>query len=61
MSLRRVCNGLWAHSIEVAATSQVLARSVTHLDPEEALLAGLLHDIGALPILSRAGAIAGAR
>lgn len=45
---------LWAHSIEVAATSQVLARRCTGLDPEEALLAGLLHDIGALPILSRA-------
>ena len=45
---------LWAHSVEVAATSQVLARRVTHLDPEEALLAGLLHDIGVLPILSRA-------
>lgn len=45
---------LWLHSIEVAATSQVLARRLTNLDPEEAMLAGLLHDIGTLPILSRA-------
>ena len=44
----------WVHSAKVAAISQVFARRYTKLDPNEALLAGLIHDIGALPILSRA-------
>jgi len=45
---------LWSHSIEVAAMSHLLAARFTSLDPEQAMLAGLLHDIGGLPILSRA-------
>lgn len=54
---------LWMHSTEVAAISQVLARNYTRISPDEAMLAGLVHDIGALPILTRAEAnpaIAGA-
>ncbi len=45
---------VWLHSTEVAAISMVLARKFTKLDPEEALLAGLLHDIGVIPLISRA-------
>lgn len=45
---------LWVHSTRVAAISQVLARRFTSLNGDEALLAGLIHDIGTLPILSRA-------
>jgi len=45
---------LSSHSIEVAATAYVLARRFTRLDADEAMLAGLLHDIGVLPILSYA-------
>lgn len=41
---------LWEHSREVAASSYVLARSQAHLRPELAMLAGLVHDIGALPL-----------
>lgn len=37
---------LWEHSIEVAALSCVLARQMTALNPDEALFAGLVHDIG---------------
>lgn len=44
----------WEHSIHVAAFSRVLALSSTHLDPEQAMLAGLIHDIGILPILLEA-------
>lgn len=43
----------WAHSTEVAAISFSLA-SMARLRPDEALLAGLIHDIGALPIMMRA-------
>ena len=41
---------LWASSIEVAAISRMIA-SETLLNPEQALIAGLIHNIGALPIL----------
>ena len=45
---------LWEHSTEVAAISHVLARKFTKLKPDEAMLGGLIHDIGALPILVKA-------
>ena len=44
----------WSRAMEVAATSQVLARHYTKLQPDQALLAGLVHQIGMLPILSYA-------
>jgi len=45
---------IWEHSTEVAAISHALASQFTKLQPDQAMLAGLVHDIGALPILSRA-------
>ena len=45
---------LWEHSTQVAAISHVLARKFTRLQPDEAMLAGLIHDIGVLPILQKA-------
>ena len=45
---------MWTHSAEVAAVSYVLANRLGKFDPEYALLLGLLHDIGMLPILSYA-------
>jgi putative nucleotidyltransferase with HDIG domain len=53
-AVRQRMKDLWAHSVEVAAMSHLLASRFTSLDPEQAMLAGLLHDIGGLPILSRA-------
>ncbi|MFN2309593.1 MAG: HDOD domain-containing protein [Gammaproteobacteria bacterium] len=41
----------WEHSCRVAAISSVLARLTPGLDPDRALLAGLVHDIGVLPLL----------
>ncbi len=41
---------LWAHSRIVAVNSYVLAQRQKHLKPEDAMLAGLVHDIGALPL-----------
>jgi len=43
----------WAHSTEVAAISQALA-SMARLKPDQAMFAGLVHDIGALPIIKYA-------
>ncbi len=45
---------IWEHSVEVAAICRVLARLQPHLNTEEAMLAGLIHNIGALPILVHA-------
>lgn len=41
---------LWIHSTRVAAISHILARKFTKLKPDQAMLAGLIHDIGAIPI-----------
>jgi len=45
---------LWHHSAHVAAISHVLAKKFSRLKPDEVMLAGLLHDIGKLPILAKA-------
>lgn len=50
-ALKKHLNEFWDHSREVAATSYVLARSQKHLNPDQAMLAGLIHDIGKLPLL----------
>ena len=42
----------WQTSARLAAFSSVLARHCSSLSPERALLAGLLQDIGSLPILN---------
>jgi HD-like signal output (HDOD) protein len=42
---------IWEESIEVASISRALATFTPHLDADEAMLAGLLHQIGKLPIL----------
>lgn len=45
---------LWENSVQVAAISRVLAKPLKHLDADQAMLAGLIHHIGALPILVQA-------
>lgn len=42
---------LYNHSIRVSALSHVIARRLKGFDPERALLAGLVHDIGLIPLL----------
>jgi len=44
----------WEHSTQVAAISHALCAELTKLPADQAMLAGLVHDIGVLPILSRA-------
>ncbi len=52
--LARRVQQLWEHSVEVGAIAQVLAEVTPGMSPDEALLVGLLHDIGELVILSYA-------
>lgn len=44
---------LWRDSTTVAALSQLIATRVGGVDPDEALLGGLLHNVGQLYILAR--------
>jgi putative nucleotidyltransferase with HDIG domain len=41
---------IWVHGAAVATTSRVLAGQTGRCDPEEALLAGLMHDTGRLAL-----------
>lgn len=50
MRLRTV----WENSTQIAAIASALSIPQTNLQADQALLAGLVHDIGILPILSRA-------
>jgi HD-like signal output (HDOD) protein len=45
---------LWKRSVLVASLSCVIARRLTHINPDTGLLAGLLQGIGRLYILTRA-------
>ena len=45
---------LWEHSANVAALAQVIARLITRQDPETALFAGMVHEIGGFYLISRA-------
>jgi HD-like signal output (HDOD) protein len=42
---------LWTHSRKVAAISRVLAKSTGLFNPEQAMLAGLVHDLGVIVIV----------
>lgn len=52
--LEKRLHDLWTQSTEVAAISQVLAAKQTGIKTDEAMLAGLIHNIGVLPILLKA-------
>jgi len=45
---------IWQTSVDVAAVCRVLAKTQPGLDVEHAMLAGLIHNIGSLPIIELA-------
>jgi len=51
---RELSNLLWERSIHVAALSFVIARKLTRLNPDEAMFAGIVHDLGRFYLLARA-------
>lgn len=53
-SLAPHLNDLWERSTYVAAYAFVLARTCTRVNPDEAMLTGMMHGIGKLYILTRA-------
>lgn len=52
--IRSKINQLWEHSAQVAALAQVMARRVTKCNPDTAMFAGIVHEVGGFYILSRA-------
>jgi HD-like signal output (HDOD) protein len=45
---------VWSTSVDVAAISQMMSMTMSDISKEQALLAGLVHNIGTLPILMMA-------
>ncbi|MCL6417223.1 HDOD domain-containing protein [Aestuariirhabdus sp. Z084] len=51
-TIDKLMRDTWQQSIEIAGISHVLCRQYTKLAPDQATLAGLMHRIGVLPILT---------
>jgi len=51
---KQLADQLWEHTAHVASLAQVFARRVTHQDPEAALFAGIIHEIGGFYMISNA-------
>lgn len=45
---------LWEHTAHVAALAWVIARKLTHQDPETAMFAAMVHEVGGFYMISRA-------
>lgn len=54
-SHQRIAHEAWACAVQVAAIARVLARRLGRISPDEAMLAGLVHNIGIFYLLYRAG------
>jgi len=52
--LQKKMQALWLHSMDVGTIAFVLARMTPGLRPEQAMLAGILHDIGIIPVIKYA-------
>lgn len=51
-SLKTRMQQLYKHSVEIAAISYAVAKVSKKFNPDQLLLAGLVHDIGVIPIIS---------
>jgi HD-like signal output (HDOD) protein len=54
VGLEHYLNDLWRRSTLVAAFAYVLARTCSRVNPDEAMLGGMMHGIGKLYVLTRA-------
>ena len=53
-AMRKKSAELWEHTASVAALAQVIARRMTRIDPDTAMFAGIVHEVGGFHLLSRA-------
>ena len=49
-----ITHSLWEHSVQSAAAAKIVAQRMSRLNSDEAMLAGLIHDLGAFYMLYRA-------
>lgn len=54
--MRLIASGLWMHSVDVASWSYALARKLRTVNPDTAMLAGMMVDIGQFFLLARSSA-----
>lgn len=52
--LRAKAEQLWEHTAHVAALAQVMAKRVTFVNPDTAMFAAIVHEVGGFYLLSRA-------
>lgn len=50
----KLAQGLWQHSLRTASACYVVAKELSRINPDEAMLAGMVHDLGAFYMLFRA-------
>lgn len=53
-TVRKKSAELWEHTASVGALAQVIARRMTDIDPDTAMFAGIVHEVGGFYLLSRA-------
>lgn len=53
ITIRAKINQLWEHSAQVAALAQIIARRITKVNPDTAMFAGIIHEVGGFYLLSR--------
>jgi hypothetical protein len=58
-ALRAKADQLWQHSAHVAALARVIAVRVSGVDPDTAMFAGIVHEVGGFYLLSRAAGFPG--
>lgn len=56
---RALASRLCEHTANVAALARVIARRVTHQNPDAAFFAGIVHEVGSFYLLARADAFPG--
>ncbi len=56
---RALAGRLWEHTANVAALARVIARRVSHQNPDAAFFAGIVHEVGSFYLIARAGVFPG--
>ncbi|MEI7612427.1 MAG: HDOD domain-containing protein [Betaproteobacteria bacterium] len=56
---RDLASKLWEHTAHVAALARVIAKRLTHQNPDAAFFAGIVHEVGSFYLISRASAFPG--
>lgn len=49
---RKIADQLWEHTAHVSSLAQVIAKRILRLDPEAAMFAGIVHEIGGFYLIS---------